>query len=255
MNWKDFFDEYSLQARLLPAFCTLFPIFVTVAVWFPGLYQFVTGTIALVISVGLLVWLTHITRSRGRELEKKLFSKWGGIPSAYWLRQNDTHLDSTTKQRYYSFLEKDIPNWKVPTLAEEQANQTSADEMYRSASKWLLERTRDTSKFKLIFKENISYGFRRNLLGMKPFGITINLICIIGAIFGLYKKYGISVNSIEPQYLSTIILSTVLTIAWLSLQEEWVHDAADAFARSLLAACDQLEIETPSKQQQNSPTP
>jgi hypothetical protein len=79
-----------------------------------------------------------------------------------------------------------------------------ADEMYQSATDWLLANTRDTQKFGLLFEENMNYGFRRNFWALKPLALCIDAAAII-AIGGH---------------------------AW------WT--TAEAYARQLLAACDAL---------------
>ena len=50
--------------------------------------------------------------------------------------------------------------------------------MYASAVKWLQERCRGKA-FPLVEKENAEYGFRRNLRGLKPIGITACLVALL----------------------------------------------------------------------------
>jgi hypothetical protein len=45
----------------------------------------------------------------------------------------------------------------------------------------LRENTRDSEAFKFLFNENISYGYYRNLLGLKPIGIPLNLVSLSSA--------------------------------------------------------------------------
>ena len=47
--------------------------------------------------------------------------------------------------------------------------------VYQSGARWLLDHTRPDSgkKFDLLFRDNVTYGFRRNALGARPLGIVI----------------------------------------------------------------------------------
>ena len=155
-------DKYGFQARLRPALLSLFPVFITIAVWAPTLYKTAASLVGLAVACGLTVAFAHFARRRGRAVEQRLVEEWGGLPTTLWLRHGDHHLESGTKQRYYEFLEDNIPGWKSPTRQEEAEDQKHADSRYSSAVRWLLEYTRDTKQFHLVFTENISYGFRRN---------------------------------------------------------------------------------------------
>ena len=89
----DIFDKYGRQARLFPALLTLFPVFITVAVWVPALYQLGAGLVAIATACGLLTALAHFSRTRGRIVEKKLVREWGGLPTTIWLRRSDENLE------------------------------------------------------------------------------------------------------------------------------------------------------------------
>jgi hypothetical protein len=68
----------------------------------------------------------------------------------------------------------------MPTPEEEANDPFKADEAYVGAAKRLRELTR--SDRGLLLKENIAYGFHRNMLAMKPVGI---LTSAIGLLYGL----------------------------------------------------------------------
>ena len=79
---REMFDAYSRQARLQPALLALFPIFFSIAVWVPALYELVAGLVGLAVACGVTVALAHVARLRGRITEQQLFKNWGGKPSA-----------------------------------------------------------------------------------------------------------------------------------------------------------------------------
>jgi len=90
-------DEYSLQARLRPALLVLLPLFITVAVWNPAIYNIGTGLISLMVACGLTTVLSHMARERGRITQSKLIQQWGALPTTLWLRHSNNSLDKQTK--------------------------------------------------------------------------------------------------------------------------------------------------------------
>lgn len=78
MGWADLFDKYSLRARVQPAFFTLLPLAFTIAVWFPSLHKMGSALFGLALTGGLIGFLAHFSRTRGRSVEPGLFKEWGG---------------------------------------------------------------------------------------------------------------------------------------------------------------------------------
>lgn len=233
------FDKYSLEARLRPALFVWLPLFLTVAVWIPALYQTAAGFVGLVIACGLTVVLAHYARARGRAAQVTLVSKWGAMPTTIWLRHSDTQLEAATKLRYHQFLENQIPGWVAPSREQEYKNPEAADAAYSSAVKWLLEWTRDTSKYPLVFAENISYGFRRNMYGMKPVGLVVASGSLAFACWKFFGPAGLVNIGTDLAETGAGFISLLALIWWfLGVTDSWVKDAADAYARALLSACE-----------------
>jgi hypothetical protein len=105
----------------------------------------------------------------------RLYEEWGGKPTTQLLRHRDKTIEAVTKRRYHSYLGAKI-NVPLPDKNQEAEDPEGADEVYQSAVRWLLNHTRpdDGKKFDMILRENVSYGFRRNALGMKPIGLIIS---------------------------------------------------------------------------------
>jgi len=152
-------DSYERQARLYPALLAGLPVIVMATVLY-GSNSIVTAASTVAASCGGLYLLANIARERGRRLEPILFASWGGKPTTQLLRHRDRSIESPTKRRYHAFLSQMV-NLEFPDEAKEEINPLQADEMYQSAVRWLLNHTRDQSKYKMIFDENIAYGFRR----------------------------------------------------------------------------------------------
>src|SRR5208282_1928984 len=111
-------------------------------------------------------------------------------------RHRDKTIEAVTKRRYHTFMAAKI-NEAFPDKDQEANNPEAADEVYQSGVRWLLNHTRpeDNKKFDLIFKENVAYGFRRNALGMKWFGLIVSIGSLLwvlsteGAFFSPNQKF------------------------------------------------------------------
>ena len=231
----DLFDTYSRQARLQPALFSLFPLFLTVAVWLPALYELFAGLLGFAVACGVTVLLAHIARVRGRSAEAQLFNEWGGKPTTIWLRHRSDQLDPRTKSRYFVFFEKKILEWERPSMEEETADPMEADQRYDTAVRWLLEYTRERKRFPLVFKENVSYGFRRNLFGLKTISLIVGSACIVANCIALYRNFA----PFHVAGASALVVSIATVVVWgVIVKSPWVRDAADAYAKALLASCD-----------------
>ena len=243
MKFFDLFDTYSRQARLQPALFVLFPLFITIAIWLRPLYDMAASLVGLAVACGAIIFLAHLSRSFGRKVETRLFAEWGGKPTTTWLLHNDCNLDAHTKARYRAFFTNHVPDWTAPSQEDESTDYDAVSAAYDSAVRWLREATRDRSKFDLVFRENVSYGFRRNLYGLKMLGLVVSITCVAGNIGALCYDYFSTFSKIEPAGLVSLVISVVITVGWFVIvRQTWVRDSADSYTRALLAACDQLGL-------------
>jgi hypothetical protein len=240
------FDSYNRQARVYPALITLFPPLLTVLAWYPGMLtsNAAAALLTLATSCGLIYALASFARSRGKAVEQSLLLQWGGWPTTLWLRYSDTNLPAQTKQRYHAALTRLVPQLVLPSSAEERANPDLADDAYRSAVEWLKEQCRGKN-FPLVEKENAEYGFRRNLLGLKQCALTMALGAFVVSTLGLlHLVVAAQVGSSTDQFLLLCGTAGIDLLAigfWaFVISERWVRQAADQYARPLLANCDSL---------------
>ena len=241
MNLNSFFDKYSLQARVWPALLVLFPLLVTLIVWVPRVYELAVGLSGLALASGAILLLANIARSMGRRVEPSLFEEWKGKPTTLWLSHADGNLDDRTKARYHKFLSEHVDDWTAPSPEEELKDPDAAAAAYDSATRWLREKTRNQEKFGLVFKENVSYGFRRNLFGLKKVGLAISVLCGIGNSWALCAGSLDGEKLSHPEGFASLILSLLMILAWtFIIRPRWVRDSADGYARALLATCDQI---------------
>ncbi len=233
------FDEYSLSARVRPALLALLPLIIATYVSVPALYNIVATLFSIIVACGFITALAHYARYQGRITEKRLYALWEGKPTTIILRQMDDTLDTHTKTRYHNYLAEHINGWAAPSVEDEQQNEGETDALYNSAVMWLLEKTRDTKKYGLLFKENISYGFRRNTRGIKWFGVVCAIISLVLIFVNIYP--GTEYLNIKKYILeySSSVFSIIMLMWWLFVvNDAWVKDAAESYALRLLAVCE-----------------
>lgn len=235
---KTFSDPYEKKARVFPGLLVVLPILVPILWIFGPRNPYLTALLALGASCGILYWLANIARNRGKAIEENLKAKWGGMPTTLLLRHRDSYWDRTTTLRYHTQI-KDKLGIVLPNPDEELADVASADDLYRGATKLLTEKTRGKGQG-LLLKENIAYGFQRNMLGMKPFGL---LTCLCGVAFGLVlakvillKPWQLSLENLADPGAAggmTITVSLVLLVAWSTVTEANVRQVGNVYADRL----------------------
>lgn len=238
MDWECLItDTYERNARLFPALLTIAPLFASGLVVLSEALSGFGWVAVLALSSGGAFLLAQVGRDWGKDGEKRLYSLWGGMPSVSIFRHRDTRLDPITKERYHKRLAALVETQK-PTAPEEDADQDAADTIYRAWSNYLRVNTRG-EKFELLFKENTSYGFRRNLWGLRSIGMlaaAISTSICVARVYLLYK----SVGDLDVLAGMAGLFSLVLLILWIfHFTSDWVRIPADGYAAQL---AESLEI-------------
>ncbi|MGY3611200.1 MULTISPECIES: hypothetical protein [unclassified Bradyrhizobium] len=174
------FDKYTIFARLFPAIIAAAPaLALTWVVITTGTeIKLVHGIAGTALAVLLMV-LADAARRRGKAIEPGLIEGMGGLPSITMLRHRDGTFDAATKARMHAFLGAKLSE-TAPTSAEEAESPEAADVFYRRVGDWLRENTRSRKKFEILFNENVSYGYRRNLYALKWPALILNALIVIG---------------------------------------------------------------------------
>lgn len=234
------FDAYTWRARVLPVFLVLLPVAILVALWLPQ-FNFIariSGVLAAPFGIAMLI--SQIGRDKGSNKQPALWASWGGAPTIQLLRHRNKELNPVIRESNHRKLVLLFPDLKMPTLEEEQRNPANADSIYQAATRYLIGRTRDRKQFPLVFKENVNYGFRRNLWALKPVGITLALAGIAGSGLRLWLFLG-TPDFRSSETIVSALLSAILLLFWTSwATPAWVRIAAEAYAERLFESCDQL---------------
>ena len=185
------------------------------------------GVVGVVVSCGIAVPLANVARDAGRRLEARLRKDRGGRSSATMLRHSDARINGPTKKRYHAALRRLGVN--IPTRSQESAKPDAAEAIYESAIDLLLARRSRETKGNLEFKENVTYGYRRNTLGLKPISVAIAAIALVVGVVGAIVGRNI--------YASVVVgLAALLALAFnlLVVNSAWVLASDDDYARQLL---------------------
>ena len=117
-----------------------------------------------------------------------------------------------------------------------EQDQCAADTYYESCTEDLIRRTRDTRRFPLVFKGLTEYGFRRNLFGLKVFGVVVTVAGVAGSAWSTYMAWT-TTNELPGVSLVAGLITAGLLLAWLAwVTERTVKLSADRYARFILEA-------------------
>jgi len=214
-----FSDPYVRQARLVPALLTIVP-----------------------------AGISDTARRLGKAKEKSLWSKWGGMPSMQILRHRDSTFDVVSTKRYHATLATKMRE-VFPTEDDEKKDPDGADAMYVSACNMLRNKTTDTTKFKLLFANNVSYGFRRNGLGLRGIGITVCVACVLWV--WLRPGWSARIKQVhdaddlqsffnQGEWIALGVALLMLLFWLLFFTEKTAKEAAFTYAKTLIEACERI---------------
>jgi hypothetical protein len=233
--WLKFFDGYTIRARVFPAIIAAIPALAMVILLVSWTGLALSSGIATIGLIIILYMFSDFARSQGRKIEPRIFELQRGKPSVTMMRRADTSLDADSKDRYRAFLASKLARM-APTAAEEEQNQAVADAFYDQAGNWLRENTRDTKKFSILFNESISYGYRRNLLGLKWIALGLNLtVVVICAGLLWYNGPIIIGDAFTGRVLVVLVVATIHAAYILAVvNQQSVIAAARTYARQLI---------------------
>jgi hypothetical protein len=239
-------DPYDRKARLYPALLAMLVPVVAALLIVPAHSNQIINLASIAVALGGLMLLSALGRERGKRIEPGLFEQWGGAPTTQLLLRSTSSLDHLTLERYRQFLQERVQSLYFPDEESEFTDLKHAEAVCESSVKWLREATRDTKKFPLVFAENTNYGFRRNLLGVKPVALFLSIASLLTVgihawIVGSGELGTVSVQS----WLAGAVTFAGLLFWVFVVTPEFVKTTAFAYATALLAACDSPHLAKP----------
>ncbi len=230
------FDTYSFPARTVPVLVVFLPPLVLLG---GGVVSGARGAIASgVILTVFSALAAQLGRDRGKRLEPELWREWGGSPTLRRLRFRDAP-NTRIVERLHERIGRVLGD-ALPTREEEASAPVAADALYDEATRRIIGMTRDREHFPLLFAENVSYGMRRNLLGLRPIGIAVALATAVIAALLMVLATGTFADR-AARYVPAATVSVAELILWIAVvNRRWVRVPAEAYADRLVEAVDQL---------------
>jgi len=234
-------DAYSIKARYYPALLATIPGLAALAILISW-SRFGLTTVIASAAIPVLVFASaDIARRIGKRIEDRIYKESGGKPSVTMMRYSDDAFDAASKEHYRAFYASKI-NQPVPTEAAEKTDIAAGDAFYERGGAWLRENTRDTKKFAVLFAENITYGFRRNLFGLKWPALGFNLVLVLFCGFFLYKRMPIDTDDDTTMRLLVVVVLAVVHSLFMGfgVTKQSVIDASRIYARQLILSCEKF---------------
>ena len=227
-------DAYTLRARVYPALIGMTPLIALAAVVVPW-HRLGWWYAGVAVGVGVLFCaFADLARRLGKSVERSLFKETNGRPTMTLLRHRDDEFDAKTKDRYRNLLANRLGEL-APTQGEEEKDPRAADAFYERCGNWLREHTRDPVKFKILKEENITYGFRRNLYGLRWLVLPMNLAVVIVTGWLMWS------GRHAPLVYLVLGVAVVHACYFLFLVTwESVSEASGQYARQLMLSCELL---------------
>ena len=232
------FDRYNRQARVFPVYVTISPIILAVAAILPHGFDLPLGAAAAIVFIPLAFLAGQVGADFGKRLEKRLWREWSGPPTTRFLRHSNDEFNLVTRKRVHTKLRSLGLN--IPSAEDQQRDPQMADAHWEACTEELIHRTRDRKLFPLVFKGLTEYGFRRNLLGLKPIGLPLSIGALLGCLWKVWASWG------SQETVGVSVGAALLSLALLAVWVVWVGEktvaiSANRYARFLLEAAQELE--------------
>jgi hypothetical protein len=234
-------DAYATQARVAPVVLALLPLLAAAGVVTSSLsLSWQKWPVAGLFATALTTLAAEVGRDRGKRLEGDLWRRWGGAPTTAGLRWAGNPY-AVVAHRHVVVQKALGKEADLPTEAEEKKDPAAADMRYELAVHRLRMRTRDAKRFPLLKRENTSYGFRRNLFGLRGVGISSACIAVAmtAGVFGTALGIG-RLGSVSLSWSAPGVTGVVALFLWSRLKDVWLEDVARSYADQLFEAAEIL---------------
>jgi hypothetical protein len=226
--FEKFLDPYEIKARIAPGLILSVAVLVDVVVTAPVLSNLPIFAATGILSLALIYGLGNYARARGAGIQPKLWAAWGGEPSTRFLRLRDPHFGDGLKTSLRNEIARRFGTQLLP-LDEEAKNAELADreivDSFRRVRSYLRQKDPDG----LWQKQNIEYGFCRNLLGCRASWMVLSLIAL-GFALGNAARNGQSLVS-AGSIVGCISFLCAIYVGWLVLPTA-TRRVAEAYAES-----------------------
>ncbi len=238
MNAK-WFDAYTLKARWAPAAFVATPVLALALSTFElSAVVGLTGPATAALILGLLA--SELARSRGRLLQLRLVEQWDGLPTTRALRATPSPMQGLRARRRNQVAA--LSGNALPSYAEQVSEPVETDKIIARAVRVAIAQLRhdEAPSASILQSENTSYGFRRNLAGLRMFGLVVAILSILAG--SLAALNGLITWNLA---LPMLAIQTAMAICWLLVPTHgWVKDQAEIFAERFF---DAIEVYRPEQ--------
>lgn len=226
-------DRYERKARLAPAMLVALPAALVLAAIGWTLDQALLGTVAAVlVAFGVPIAMANYTRMAGKHIEAGLWTSWGGSPTSQLLRHTST-ANPHRRSAVHARLAALVPELPLPTPADEQTDPHDSDQRWEAVTEIVRSRLRDRTSSRLLFEENCTYGFHRNMLGLRTTGLRVAATAAAATIGAI----ALTTNHPARTLLAfTGAAAWLATWLWHRLGPSHAHRAAISYAEAFLGA-------------------
>lgn len=227
-------DEYERRARAIPGLLVLLPLIVLALAIGIRSWPVAVSIGASFVAVGMPVVIAEAVRQEGQRLQTRLWSNWGGPPTDVLLHVGGGDNDAVRDRRRLD-VEK-ATQLSLPTADEEQQDIQAAARRYRAAVTRLTSNMNsDRTKFRLVFEENKNYGFARNLLAVRRFGIGSGVASLIGCGAAIATALTVRSSLHVPDLILGVLASNLVLVFWVfGPSEGRVRQSAFTYAERVL---------------------
>jgi len=237
-------NDYERRARLAPGLLALLPVSVALAVLGLSKAPVVVSVLTALSLAGGPVALAEVVRHQGRKIQETLWASWGGSPTTQKLRLRQQGQNSLQRETWRTAVSS-VTGTALPSLRSENRNTAKADEVIDVAVGQLRNLTRNAEKFPLVRAENHSYGFQRNVFGIRWIARGITLGVGLGVLaYMLWVARVDHQSALTPMNVLALVATLgCLVLWWLLPSSVRLKDAAECYAYELLQAAVVLAAE------------
>lgn len=238
-KFKNFFDDFTFHARVMPVIVLLAPIIMIGLIKGLIQYSWIENGTLIFLSLVFLTIFSKIARNIGKDYEKKMYAKLGGMPTTIVLRFSDNTFDDITKERYHRKLNR----FRGLNLPLDKSNENADDDQQYISATNILRNYANSNRDKepRVYQELKEYNFWRNLYGTKRIALFLYLVIVIREII---LKGIISLNQAflhpYPDYIVLIIMVLCIVSIMLFVNKKTVTQKGFDYAKTLIEVCERI---------------
>lgn len=221
-----FLDPYELKARIVPGLLLALAVLVDLVFAAPVLSSLPIFAATGICSLALVYFLGNFARARGRAIEPELWKRWGGPPSTRLLRHRDSLFGDDLKESVRGALVRTL-SVRLMTADEEAKDSERADKVIVDAFRQVRQYLQHHDPDGLWQKQNIEYGFCRNLMGCRVAWSFLSIAAVVFAAIHGQRTGGGLLNPASA--VALVSLFCAVYVGWFVLPEA-TKRVADEYA-------------------------